>query len=61
MTKDEVTDVTDSMDNDEAIQEKVDNAEMDNGEAGFMQGYNADIEPDTSDEEGLDDDEKVEN
>ena len=50
----------DDLDNEDVLQEKVDNAEMTSEEEGFMVGYNEDIEPDRSDEEGLDEDEKLE-
>lgn len=52
--------VPDDLENEDALQERVDNAEMSSEEEGFLVGYNEDIEPDRSDEEGLDDDEKVE-
>jgi len=50
----------DDMESSEALQAKVDDGEMTSEEEGFISGYNQEIEPDTSDEEGLDDDEKVE-
>ena len=50
----------DDLESNEVLQDKVDNAEITSEEEGFLVGYNEDIEPDTSDEEGLDDDEKVE-
>lgn len=50
----------DDLENEEVLQDKVDNAEMSSEEEGFLVGYNEDIEPDTSDEEGLEDDEKLE-
>ena len=50
----------DDLENSEVLQSKVDNAEMSSAEEGFLEGYNKDVEPDTSDEEGLEEDEKVE-
>lgn len=59
MNEDEML-LSDDMENDEVLQEAVDNAEMTSEEEGFLKGYNEDITPDKSDEEGLDDDEKIE-
>lgn len=50
----------DTIESDEFLEEQVDNSEISSEEEGFLKGYNEDIEPDHSDEEGLDDDERVE-
>lgn len=52
--------LADDIQNDEALEEQIENAEITSEEEGFLKGYNEDIEPDRSDEEGLDDDEKIE-
>ena len=52
--------IPDDIENKEALTELVADGEMKSEEEGFLHGYNEDIEPDRSDEEGLDDDEKIE-
>jgi hypothetical protein len=58
--EEEATKPTDDVGSENALEEKVENSEITSEEEGFLVGYNKDIEPDRSDEEGLDDDEKVE-
>ena len=52
--------INDTIESDEFLEEQVDNSEITSEEEGFLKGYNEDIEPDHSDEEGLDDDERIE-
>ena len=52
--------LADDIQSDEALEEQIENAEITSEEEGFLKGYNEDIVPDKSDEEGLDDDEKIE-
>ncbi|MFT4326713.1 MAG: hypothetical protein ACMXYK_04385 [Candidatus Woesearchaeota archaeon] len=50
----------DNLESEEVLQQKVDDAEMTSEEEGFLMGYNEDMEPDKSDEEGLEEDERFE-
>ena len=52
--------LADDIQSDEALEEQIENSEITSEEEGFLKGYNEDIVPDKSDEEGLDDDEKIE-
>lgn len=58
MSKEEF--LPDDIQSDEALEEQIENAEITSEEEGFLKGYNEDLIPDRSDEEGLDDDEKIE-
>jgi hypothetical protein len=60
MSKEDEMPPSDSFENEEVLDEKVDNSEIKSEEEAFIKGYNEDIEPDRTDEEGLDEDEKVE-
>jgi hypothetical protein len=51
--------IEDDIQNQEVLDEQVENAEITAEEEGFLVGYNEDPEPDHSNEEGLDDDERV--
>jgi len=57
---DEDLSVSDDLENEEVLHERVENSEMTSEEEGFLMGYNEDIESDKSDEEGLEEDEKIE-
>ncbi|MGM5483313.1 MAG: hypothetical protein ACQER9_00160 [Nanobdellota archaeon] len=50
----------DDIESDEVLNEQVDNSEISSEEEGFLSGYNEESEPDRSDEEGLEDDERLE-
>lgn len=58
---DEDIPTSDDLEKEDVLEEQTENAEITPEEEGFLVGYNEDIEPDTSDEEGLDEDERIEN
>jgi hypothetical protein len=60
MAKEDEIPPADNLENDDVLEEQVDSAAITSEEEGFIKGYNEDIEPDKSDEEGLDEDEKIE-
>ena len=60
MSEEEETPLSGDIENDEVLEEQIENAEISSEEEGFLKGYNEDIVPDKSDEEGLEDDEKIE-
>jgi hypothetical protein len=51
--------IEDDIQNQEVLDEQVENAEISAEEEGFLVGYNKDPEPDHSNEEGLDEDERI--
>lgn len=60
MAKEDDTPPVDDLENSEVLEEQVDSSVITSEEEGFIKGYNEDIEPDKSDEQGLDEDEKIE-
>lgn len=60
MAKEDDLPPSDDMENEENLEDQVESAAITSEEEGFLKGYNENIEPDKSDEEGLDEDEKIE-
>lgn len=60
MVKEDDMPQSDNLENDDVLEDQVDSSAITSEEEGFIKGYNEDIEPDKSDEEGLDEDEKIE-